>query len=88
VTIEHNPSKDGTKTYSNILSVKPYTGKKEVKMVGPLITWGFGEEGFDELPSNIKRKIEASIEKTEKDSAKSDQFQHNGEDIEDQDVPF
>lgn len=85
VTIEHNPSKDGTKTYSNILSVKPYTGKEKVKMVGGLVTWGFGEEGFDALPTNIKRKIEASIEMTEKDGHVSSS---NPSDLDESDIPF
>ena len=67
VTIEHNPSKDGTKTYSNIVSIKPFTGKKVPKMVGPFITWSFGQLGLEDLPSNIQRKIESSIEMTEQE---------------------
>ena len=65
VTIEHNLSKDGTKTYSHILSIKPFTGKKAPKLVGPFITWSFGQLGLEGLPSNIRRKIESSIEMTE-----------------------
>jgi hypothetical protein len=68
VTIEHAPSKDGTKTYSNIESVKPYTGKMPLQRVGDFLAWGIGEDGFEQLPPPAKKKIRASIELTEKES--------------------
>ena len=56
------------KFYSNIDAVKPYKavkGAPEPKRVGEVVTWMFGQDGLDDLPGNIRKKILASIEMVE-----------------------
>lgn len=66
ITVEHNQSKtDPTKTYSKIESVKPFKGKDTPHRQGEFVGWGFGDPGFEDLPSMVQRHINESIEKTE-----------------------
>lgn len=66
ITIEHTQDKnDATKFYSNIDSIKPVKDGKTYHRLGEVVSWAFGDDGFDDLPGNIRKKINASIEKTE-----------------------
>lgn len=71
VTIEHTEDKkDTTKKYSNIDSIKPVKNGEKYERIGKVVAWGFGkeglsQEGLEDLPGNIRKKINASIEKTE-----------------------
>jgi hypothetical protein len=91
---------DPSKVDNVIASVKPYGGKALLELSNtPVDAITFFRKNYELLPDWMKRKIDSSLEATGevipapqwgdgKDGAKSDQFQYNGEDIEDQDVPF
>jgi len=65
VTIEHNLSKDGLKTYSNIDSIKPCKNGETFEPQLPILAGKPTEDEVMDLPGNIKKKIMASIEHTE-----------------------
>lgn len=65
ITIEHSQDKnDATKFYSNIDSIKPVKDGKTYHRLGEIVSWQFGKDGFDDLPGFLRKKINASIEKT------------------------
>lgn len=75
VVVDHQKDKnDPSKIYSNILTIKPYDGKDKITRIGDFVTYKFNtngriytvdENGYEDLPPFLKKKIEKSIEATE-----------------------
>ncbi len=98
LNIAHRPSKDGTKTYANVISIVPLgKGMTSQKAENPILVWDLPKDGPinfpPEMPEWIQTKIKGSDEYTESQNptrhhATEDQQANVSSEFDDSSVPF
>lgn len=66
VNVAHKPSKDGTKTYANVISIVPLgKGQKPVKPENKVLVWDLPESGVITFPDNMPEWVQNKIKNSE-----------------------